>query len=327
MSRDNRSHLATAFTLSIEAREGVTTGISASDRARTIQVAIADEAKAEDIVVPGHVFPLRARDGGVLVRAGHSEASVDLANLAGPGPAAVICEIMKSDGTMARLPDLIEFAKLHGLLLSSIAELISYREARESLVQLVAETALVHQGVALRAYAYRSTIAGDHHLALVSGSRLGPGNEVQDPVLVRVQKEAVLSDVFQLPGTAPAQACMRQILEAENGCLLYMRDDLRPGPSRQPGADGRARPPPDARPGARPWIHASTASGPRSCTIWGAAHAPDHQRRPPHHRALRPWAGADRTGAAARLIPGSGLSSWRAARSKLSGACRLSRQR
>jgi 3,4-dihydroxy 2-butanone 4-phosphate synthase/GTP cyclohydrolase II len=185
----------------------------------------------------------------VLVRAGHSEASVDLANLAGLKPAAVICEIMKSDGTMARLPDLLEFAKLHGLLLSSIAELISYREARESLVQLVAETKLVHQGVPMRAYAYRSTIAGDHHLALVSGTRLGPGCEVQEPVLVRVQKEAVLSDVFALPGTAPAHCCMKQILEAENGCLLYMRDTLGRGlPAslvRMGGFDHRQAPDPE----------------------------------------------------------------------------------
>ena len=224
MSRDNRSHLATAFTLSIEAREGVTTGISAADRARTIRVAIRDDAKPEDIVVPGHIFPLRARDGGVLVRAGHSEASVDLARLAGLTEAAVICEIMKPDGTMARLPDLVEFAKQHGLLLSSIAELIGYREARETLVELVAETALLHQGKALRAFTYRSTITGDHHLALVSGSRLAPGRQVHEPVLVRVQKEAVLGDVFQLAGSPPAGAYLQQIADAPDGIMLYMRD-------------------------------------------------------------------------------------------------------
>ncbi len=225
MSRDNRSHLATAFTLSIEARDGVTTGISAADRARTIQVAIKEEARPEDIVVPGHVFPLRARDGGVLVRAGHSEASVDLARAAGLRSAAVICEIMKQDGTMARLPDLQEFSREHKLLLASIADLISWRETRESLVQLAAETSLVIKGHQLHAYAYRSTIAGDHHLALVAGGRLRPGAELAEPVLVRVQKESVLTDVFGLAGlSSPAGICLEQVIAAGEGCMLYMRD-------------------------------------------------------------------------------------------------------
>ncbi len=225
MSRDNRSHMGTAFTLSIEAREGVTTGISAADRARTIQAAIADQARPEDIVVPGHIFPLRARDGGVLVRAGQTEGSVDLARAAGLKGAAVICEIMKPDGTMARMDDLTAYAAEHRLCLASIADLISWRESRESLVQLVAEAEIAVAGTPVRAYAYKSTIGGDHHLALVAGRRLGPGLETQDPVLVRVQKEAVLADVFGFAAPATPAPCLKQIIAGGDGVMLYMRDD------------------------------------------------------------------------------------------------------
>jgi 3,4-dihydroxy 2-butanone 4-phosphate synthase/GTP cyclohydrolase II len=224
MTRDNRSRLATAFTVSIEAREGVTTGISAADRARTIQVAIADGVRPEDVVSPGHVFPLRARDGGVLVRAGHSEASTDLSRLAGLRPASVICEIMKPDGEMARLPDLVEFGQRHRLLLASIADVIAYREARECTVELVAEAAVPMAAGDFRAYSYRSLVNGEHHLALVCGARLKPGAEHAEPVLVRVQKEQLLCDLFALPGGLPPESSLRQLAAAGDGVFLYMRD-------------------------------------------------------------------------------------------------------
>ena len=224
MARESRSHLATAFTLSIEARTGVTTGISAADRARTVQVAIADGAKPTDLIVPGHIFPLRAREGGVLVRAGHSEASTDLARLAGLKPAAVICEIMKPDGTMARLPDLVEYSREHNLKLATIADLISWREQRETLVDLVADGAVATAAGPMHAFVYRSRIGGDHHLAMVAGARLRPGAEIADPVQERVQKESVLSDIFTGPGSLPPAASLKQIAGAGEGVLLYMRD-------------------------------------------------------------------------------------------------------
>jgi 3,4-dihydroxy 2-butanone 4-phosphate synthase/GTP cyclohydrolase II len=224
MTRDNRSRLATAFTLSIEAREGVTTGISAADRSRTIQVAIADAARPEDVVSPGHVFPLRARDGGVLVRAGHSEASTDLCRLAGLKPAAVICEIMRGDGAMARLPDLIAYGREHGLLLASIADLIAYREAGECLVECAAEATVDTEHGAFRVFAYRSRLNGEYHLALVKGERLRPGGEVAEPVLVRVQKEALLGDVFGLHGAGTPHPHLAQLAKAGEGVFVYMRD-------------------------------------------------------------------------------------------------------
>ncbi len=224
MTRDNRSRLGTAFTLSIEAREGVTTGISASDRARTIQVAIDPGARPEDIVTPGHVFPLRAREGGVLVRAGHTEAGVDLCRLAGLLPAAVICEIMNPDGSMARLPELRRYAQEHGLPIATIADLIAWREARESLVEPVAEGRLATAHGEFRVYAYRSTVSGDHHLALVRGAPR-PGGDVAAPVLVRVQKESLLTDVFGAPGATATARLLPQVAAAEHAVLLIMRDD------------------------------------------------------------------------------------------------------
>jgi 3,4-dihydroxy 2-butanone 4-phosphate synthase/GTP cyclohydrolase II len=247
MSRDSRSRLGTAFTLSIEARDGVTTGISAADRARTIQVAIRDDATPEHIVVPGHVFPLRARDGGVLVRAGHTEATVDLARLAGLKPAGVLCEIMNADGTMARLPELERFAREHRLPLATIADLIAWREARETLVSLAAEAPVETSAGLFRGYAYANTITGENHLALVRGERLKPGADVREPVLVRVQKESPLSDLFA-PGHGglDPRACLQQIAAAGEGVLLYMNDpDARALPSLLAalgGADHRAKP-------------------------------------------------------------------------------------
>ena len=169
MVQDNRSPHGTAFTLSIEAAEGVTTGISAHDRSRTVQAAVAKNARPTDIVQPGHIFPLMAQNGGVLVRAGHTEAGCDLAQMAGREPAAVICEILKDDGTMARLPDLIAFAKAHNLKIGAIADLIRYRSENESLVERIAEkdVSCVHGDFHL--VAYREKTGGDVHLALVRG--------------------------------------------------------------------------------------------------------------------------------------------------------------
>ena len=169
MVRDNRSPNRTAFTVSIEAATGVTTGISAQDRARTIQAAVARDAKPSDIVQPGHVFPLMAQNGGVLVRAGHTEAGCDLAELAGAQPAAVICEILNEDGSMARLPDLVAFAQLHGLKIGAIRDLITFRAASEQLVERVAEKQIDTAHGAFRLVAYSDQTSGDVHLALVRG--------------------------------------------------------------------------------------------------------------------------------------------------------------
>ncbi len=224
MTSVNTSRFGTAFTLSIEAREGVSTGISAADRARTIQAAIADNAKPQDIVTPGHVFPLRARDGGVLVRAGQTEGSVDLCRLAGLKPAGVICEIMKPDGTMARLPDLIEYCKEHRLALVSVADLIAWRERSESLIQLMAEATVQTEAGPMRAFCYRETVGGGHHLALVHGDRLGAGKVCPDPVLVRVQKQQVFDDVFGANWGLSPRASLREITTAKDGVVLYMHD-------------------------------------------------------------------------------------------------------
>jgi 3,4-dihydroxy 2-butanone 4-phosphate synthase/GTP cyclohydrolase II len=227
MTTDNRSRMGTAFTVSIEAREGVTTGISAADRARTIAAAISPAARPTDVVSPGHVFPLRARDGGVLVRAGQTEGSVDLARLAGLTPAAVICEIMLPDGTMARRPDLERFCAEHGLLLGTVADLIAWRERQEALVEPVGEADLHTEFGPFRTVVFRNRINGEHHLALLRGERLGLGREVSDPVLVRVHKEVLLDDAFG--GRSPVgrlglRDCQRAIATAGEGVLLYLRD-------------------------------------------------------------------------------------------------------
>src|SRR5246500_5142161 len=180
MSQSNSTRHQTAFTVSIEAREGVTTGISAADRAHTVAVAINPEATRADIVTPGHVFPLVAREGGTLVRAGHTEAAVDIARLAGLNPAGVICEIMNDDGTMARLPDLVSFAQRHNLKLGSIADLIAYRRLTERLVKRVADGMFRHvAGGEWRAVVYANTVEYQEHLALVMGDLSGP-----EPVMV-----------------------------------------------------------------------------------------------------------------------------------------------
>jgi len=192
MAAENRESMTTAFTVSIEAAEGVTTGISAADRARTVQVASDPTKTADDIVSPGHVFPLVARDGGVLVRTGHTEAAVDISRMAGLTPAGVICEIMNDDGTMARLPDLVAFAQLHGLKIGTIADLIAYRRRTERFVERVMDQPFesVHGGP-FRLMLYRNTIEGAEHVALVHG-RIEPGR----PTLVRMHQVDFAADLL-----------------------------------------------------------------------------------------------------------------------------------
>lgn len=192
MAADNRESMGTAFTVSIEAREGVTTGISAADRARTVQVASDPTKGADDIVSPGHIFPLVARDGGVLVRTGHTEAAVDISRMAGLTPAGVICEIMNDDGTMARMPDLVAFAQLHGLKIGTIADLIAYRRRTERFVERVMDTPFesVHGGP-FRLMLYRNAIESHEHVALVHG-KIEPGK----PTLVRMHQVDFAADLL-----------------------------------------------------------------------------------------------------------------------------------
>ncbi|MFN7684446.1 MAG: 3,4-dihydroxy-2-butanone-4-phosphate synthase, partial [Oligoflexia bacterium] len=225
MAPRNRSPRQTAFTVSIEAREGVTTGISAQDRAHTIRVAVDPETRPSDLISPGHIFPLRALEGGVLVRAGHTEGSVDLARLAGLKPASVICEIMNEDGSMARRPDLEAFGKKHGLPIVSIKEVIAYRMERDSLVEEVAKTRLPSAFGAseFEIHAFQSRIDGTEHLALVHGDFEKPSDE---PALVRVHSECLTGDALgslRCDCGAQLQAALRQISESPRGVLIYMR--------------------------------------------------------------------------------------------------------
>ncbi len=226
MVRDNSSSFGTAFTVSIESRSGVTTGISAADRAQTIKVAVADETRAQDLARPGHVFPLRAKKGGVLVRAGQTEGSVDLARLAGLKPAGVICEIMNDDGTMARMPDLKKFAEKHDLKIVTIADLVAYRMRKEMLVHRAAETLLPTPfGGEFRAIAYDNDVDQAQHLALVRGE-IDP----DVPVLVRVHSECLTGDVFgslRCDCGDQLHAAMEMIAEHGCGVILYMRQEGR----------------------------------------------------------------------------------------------------
>jgi len=226
MVNENTSPHGTAFTVSIDARRGVTTGISAADRATTILTAIADDAKPEDLVRPGHIFPLRARRGGVLVRAGHTEGSVDLARLAGLRPAAVICEIMNDDGTMARMPELEVFAKRHGLKIATIADIINYRLRKERLVRRVATATLpTKYGGEFQAILYENDIDNQNHIALVKGE-IDP----EEPILVRVHSECLTGDVFgslRCDCGEQLHASMRMIEEEGKGVILYMRQEGR----------------------------------------------------------------------------------------------------
>jgi len=225
MTDRNETPFGTAFTVSIEARTGVTTGISAPDRARTIQVAIDPSSKPEDLVQPGHVFPLRARDGGVLVRAGQTEAAVDLARLAGLLPAGVVCEIMAEDGTMARVPDFIPYCARHGILLVTVADLIEYRRRHEELVERFTKVRLPTAYGEFTAIAFREKLTGKHHLALVKGEVEG-----QENVLVRVHSECLTGDVFHSLrcdcGEQLDQA-LRRIAAEERGVLVYMAQEGR----------------------------------------------------------------------------------------------------
>ena len=222
MSAENTSNFGTAFTESVDAKEGVTTGISAYDRAHTIHVAIDPTSRPGDLARPGHIFPLRARKGGVLVRAGQTEASVDLARLAGMVPAGVICEIMNDDGTMARVPELTAFCQEHGMKMLTVAELIRYRMAHERYVRRLAEALVPTAYGEFRMIAYESEINGDSHIAMVKGD---VENTNQEPVLVRMHSHCLVGDVF---GAAWCEcrdlidAAMRRIAEAGRGALIYL---------------------------------------------------------------------------------------------------------
>ncbi len=232
MSSRNQTMHQTAFTVSIEAREGVTTGISAADRARTIAVAIDPASDRRDIVTPGHVFPLVAQDGGVLVRAGHTEAAVDIARLAGLNPAGVICEIMNDDGTMARMPDLVKFAQFHGLKIATIADLIAYRRRNEKLVEVVAESSMNSRfGGQFKVKIYASKVNYAEQIALIRGDLSG-----DEPVLVRMHQHNVLADSLGditetefFGGEARSrsgelEAAMRMIAERDRGVIVIIRE-------------------------------------------------------------------------------------------------------
>jgi 3,4-dihydroxy 2-butanone 4-phosphate synthase/GTP cyclohydrolase II len=220
-----RDHHETAFTVSVDAREGITTGISAHDRAKTIRLLADPRSKPSDFVRPGHVFPLVAREGGVLRRAGHTEAAVDLCRLAGLSPVGVICEIMNEDGTMARLPDLAKFAARHGLPILTIAGLIAYRKRREKLVEKVAEAELPTKWGHFRIVTYKDILSGQEHVALVKGKVAG-----EAPVLVRVHSECLTGDALGSLRCDCGDQLHRamEMIEAEGkGVLLYMRQEGR----------------------------------------------------------------------------------------------------
>jgi len=226
MVQNNKSPYGTGFTISIEARTGVTTGISVADRARTIEAAIALDAKPSDIISPGHIFPLRARKGGVLVRTGQTEGSVDLARLAGMRTAGIICEIMNNDGTMARMPDLEKFATEHGLKIATIADLVAYRLRQDVLVHREADARLPtrHAGE-FRAIVYSNDVDSFEHVALVKGE-INP----EEPVMVRVHSECLTGDVFgssRCDCGSQLQVAMKMVEQEGRGVVLYMRQEGR----------------------------------------------------------------------------------------------------
>ncbi len=222
MSAENTSNFGTAFTESIDAKDGVTTGISAYDRSQTIRVAIDPATRPNDLARPGHIFPLRARKGGVLVRAGQTEASVDLARLAGLVPAGVICEIMSDDGTMARVPELTEFCRQHDMKMLTVAELIRYRMAHERYVRRLAESIVPTAYGDFRMIAYESEITGDSHIAMVKGDVENAGEQ---PVLVRMHSHCLVGNVFGANWCGcrnVIDAAMRRIAEEGRGALIYL---------------------------------------------------------------------------------------------------------
>jgi 3,4-dihydroxy 2-butanone 4-phosphate synthase / GTP cyclohydrolase II len=225
MAEQNETPYNTAFTVAIEAREGITTGISAADRSRTIQVAIDPSKGSRDLVHPGHVFPLRARRGGVLERAGQTEAAVDLARLAGLNPAGVVCEVMNDDGTMARVPDLIPYCERHGLKLVTVADLIEYRRRTEKLVERLTSVRLPTGYGEFTAVAFRELLTGKHHVALVKGEVEGA-----EDVLVRVHSECLTGDVFhslRCDCGEQLEHALERIAAEERGVLLYMAQEGR----------------------------------------------------------------------------------------------------
>ncbi|MFZ5495924.1 MAG: 3,4-dihydroxy-2-butanone-4-phosphate synthase [Verrucomicrobiota bacterium] len=238
MVQQNRESHRTAFTVSVDAAEGITTGISAFDRARTIQVLANPASRSDELVQPGHVFPLCARAGGVLERAGHTEAAVDLAALAGLRPAGVICEILNEDGTMARLPELVEFKRRHGLPLISISALIEYRHRREQLVERIAQRPFSSEYGDFTLHVFRSKVDGRHHLAFTMGKLDG------SPTLVRVHTENLLSDVFharEMGSHRSLLASLQRVAQAGHGAIVYMEQSgrmqealLTPGPAARP---------------------------------------------------------------------------------------------
>jgi len=225
MASNNTSRFGTAFSVSVEAREGTSTGISAADRARTVQVLVDPKSRPEDIAMPGHMFPLRAREGGVLVRAGQTEATVDMARLSGFAPAGVCCEIMNEDGTMARLPQLEVFAEKYSLKIVSVADLIAYRYRHEKLVQRVAEAKLPTPFGNFKVVAYKSSTDPDEHLALVMGDVA-----TDEPILVRVHSQCLTGDVFhslRCDCGEQIEMSMKRIAEEGRGVVLYMRQEGR----------------------------------------------------------------------------------------------------
>jgi len=232
MSQSNNTRHQTAFTVSIEARDGVTTGISAADRARTISVAINPESGRDRIVTPGHVFPLMAREGGTLVRAGHTEAAVDIARLAGLTPAGVICEIMNDDGTMARLPDLVGFAQHHNLKLGTIADLIGHRRRTERLVSRVQQGTLQHaEGGEWNLSVYANTVDYAEHLVLYKGDLGGP-----QPAMVRMHAADLVSDMLGGPHWSTLHGAMRMIAHEGRGAVVLIRDTRPTAVSERVGA-------------------------------------------------------------------------------------------
>ena len=226
MARDNRESMQTAFTVSIEAKEGVTTGISAADRAKTVAVAIDPTLDHNDIVSPGHVFPLVARDGGTLVRAGHTEAAVDISRMAGLYPAGVICEIMNDDGTMARLPDLIAFAQLHGLKIGTIADLIEYRRKNDRYLERRVEAPLDSAyGEGFKTVVFRNDLDGSEHVAIVHG-QIKPN----DTTIVRVHRTDVLADIMgeRGPRQGLVEKAMKIISEASEPGVIVFVNTMRP---------------------------------------------------------------------------------------------------
>jgi 3,4-dihydroxy 2-butanone 4-phosphate synthase/GTP cyclohydrolase II len=232
---DNTAPFGTAFTVSIDARSGVTTGISAADRARTILLAIADGTQPQDLARPGHVFPIRAREGGVLVRAGQTEGAVDLARLAGLKPAGVICEIMKPDGTMARLPDLLEFCRGHALKICTVAQIIEFRHRKERLVHRVVQATLATRHGTFDLHVYESIVDPFPHIALTMGGigLAGPDGKVpvrEDPVLVRIHSECLTGDVFGsllCDCGQQLQTAMARVAREGSGVVIYMRQEGR----------------------------------------------------------------------------------------------------